>query len=252
MSYVDFTHISSVGLVHNDKKIVDCENIQQRKMFVLKHEGDPQHHEPDRVIFNYSSYELTDEEKKVLSYGLNTCLPPKKLNYADHLVPFELLYRKVKDLGIKEAYEDEFKSGLKNAAYSSYNKYDSNSERIFTKSESDVLYYLSKNNDIGIQKTDKGNAVVIINKCDYTNALYTIISDKDKFKKVPIQEGKELNVILSQEEAIKKFLQSITIDTKRKQQLRGGITDATYWKLFPKSTNHQKMEYLLLDLFCQQ
>ena len=37
-------------------------------------------HNPDKVIFNYSSYKLSDIEKKVLVWGLNFALPPVNLN----------------------------------------------------------------------------------------------------------------------------------------------------------------------------
>ena len=113
MSYVDFIHICSTFLVHNDKRILECEKVHQYKLYTLIHEHDPQNHDPEKVIFNYSSYTLTEEEKRVLSYGINISLPPRKLNYADHLVPFKLLYRNVKNLNIREGFEDEFKSGLK-------------------------------------------------------------------------------------------------------------------------------------------
>ena len=53
-------------------------------------------HDADKVIFNFSSHVLTDHEKSVLSKGLNFAIPPKDINYADYLLPFELLYRYIK------------------------------------------------------------------------------------------------------------------------------------------------------------
>ena len=46
-------------------------------------------HNPDKIIINHSSYQLSDIEKTVLAKGLNFALPPKKLNYADYLTPYE-------------------------------------------------------------------------------------------------------------------------------------------------------------------
>ena len=49
--------------------------------------------DPEKVIFNFSKYELSDAEKKLLEKGLNYFIAPKQLNYADYLVQFELFYR---------------------------------------------------------------------------------------------------------------------------------------------------------------
>ena len=50
-------------------------------------------HNPDKVIFNFSSHVLNTTEKSLLSKGLNFTIPPKNINYADYMIPFELPYR---------------------------------------------------------------------------------------------------------------------------------------------------------------
>ena len=55
---------------------------------------------PEKVIFKFSKYELSDAEKKLLAKCLNFCLAPKQLNYADYLVQFELFYRNIRTLDI--------------------------------------------------------------------------------------------------------------------------------------------------------
>ena len=57
-------------------------------------------HDPSKVIFNFSKYELSDCEKRLLAKGLNFSLPPKYLDYADYLVNFELFYRNIHNVGI--------------------------------------------------------------------------------------------------------------------------------------------------------
>ena len=57
-------------------------------------------HNPDKIIINHSSYQLSDVEKTILAKGLNFALPPKKLNYADYLTPYELLFRDIKKLSV--------------------------------------------------------------------------------------------------------------------------------------------------------
>ena len=59
-------------------------------------------------------------EKPLLSKGLNFAVPPNNINYADYMLPFELLYRDVDSL---EGFnlDDEFiKSELKDCGFLSY------------------------------------------------------------------------------------------------------------------------------------
>ena len=49
-------------------------------------------HDSVKVIFSFSSYVLTEGEKSLLWKGLRFCIPPKKIEYADFLTQFELLY----------------------------------------------------------------------------------------------------------------------------------------------------------------
>ena len=62
-------------------------------------------HDPEKVVSNFSNYELSNVEKKLLAKVLKFCLAPKQLNYADYLVHFELLYRNIRNLEIL-SYED--------------------------------------------------------------------------------------------------------------------------------------------------
>ena len=47
------------------------------------------------MIFNLSSYELSDVEKSVLCKGLDFSIEPESIAYSDFLLPFELLFRDV-------------------------------------------------------------------------------------------------------------------------------------------------------------
>ena len=50
-------------------------------------------HDTDKVIFNYSYHVLIESEKCFVCKGLNFAIIPKALEYADYLLPFEVLYR---------------------------------------------------------------------------------------------------------------------------------------------------------------
>ena len=55
---------------------------------------------------------------------------------------------------------------------------------------------LSKNNDLIIQKSDKGNSIALINKSDYVDKMDNILSDSKKFGKFFEVDVKHLNFII--------------------------------------------------------
>ena len=76
-------------------------------------------HDPSKVIFNFSKYELSNCEKRRLAKGLNFSLPPKYLDYTDYLVNFELFYRNIHNFGILPNEDLDFvKTRTKEAALS--------------------------------------------------------------------------------------------------------------------------------------
>ena len=163
-------------------------------------------HDPEKVIFNYSSLQLNDIEKNVLCKGLNFCLPPRKLNYADTLVSFELLYRDIKNLEMNHEERESIKARMKDISFSMYNNYDPKQEENLTADELKALNNLKSRSDIIIQKSDKGNSIVIIDKSSYIEKMESILSDTSKFGKVDLDPGKELNYIINQEKRIRSVL----------------------------------------------
>ena len=113
VSIIDFPHISCLFLVGNDKKILDVKEIHRKKLKELRLVAGLNSHDPDKVIANYSSYDLSDNEKKLLVKGLNFAVPPRKLNYADYLAPYELMFRDVKNLSVEDNILERIKVDLK-------------------------------------------------------------------------------------------------------------------------------------------
>ena len=85
-------------LVANDKSILHHDNIQKRKLEnLLKISlNNIFSHNPERVIFTFSMYALTDDEKNVLCKGLNFSVKPGLIEYSEFLLPLELLFRDIK------------------------------------------------------------------------------------------------------------------------------------------------------------
>ena len=61
---------------------------------------------------------------------------------------------------------------------------------------------MSKNEDIVIQKADKANTVVILDKCSYKSLMEQILNDNSKFSKLDVPADKEINHIVKLEKRI--------------------------------------------------
>ena len=92
-------------------------------------------HNPDKIIINHSSYQLSDIEKTVLAKGLNFALPPKKLNYADYLTPYELLFRDIKELSVDDSILERVKVDMKKICLSSFENFKFKDELNITPDE---------------------------------------------------------------------------------------------------------------------
>ena len=96
------------------------------------------------------------------------------------------------------------KARLLDTALSSYESFSSDrspSENL-TASEFKALRHLSKNKNIVIQKADKGNTIVILDKICYISAIEKILNHHTKFSNLDIPAGKEINYITNLEKKI--------------------------------------------------
>ena len=185
---IDYAHICSKFLKINDLKLKSNSVVQQKKFCnLLKEKRSTQN--PEKVIFNFSKYVLSDCEKSLLTKGLNFSIPCKKLDYADYLVQFELFFRDIRNLDILSNEDLDFvKTKTKEAALSSYRSYNNNVPQNLSKEEFTALQNLSKNKDLIIQKSDKGNSVVIVQRQDYLKKMNDILSNQKKFSKVSLKD----------------------------------------------------------------
>ena len=89
-----------------------------------------------------------------------------------------------------------------------------------------ALKVLSANNDLTIQKSDKGNSVVLLNRNDYIKRLNKMLSDSSKFKKLNVKSGKEINFLLQQENRLTYFLKKV----------KRSISEQLYKELYPRGS----------------
>ena len=161
------------------------------------------------MIFNFSGHVLNTAEKSLLSKGLNFAIPPKNINYADYMLPFELLYRDVDFLEVANLDKEFIKSRLRDSAFSSYKDTGKTFEKNLPKVEFDALKILLKNKDIIVQKADKGNTVIILNRKDYVCKMKNILNDSSKFHKVYIDHDKVLNHLIHMESRVTDVLKNL-------------------------------------------
>ena len=119
-------HLSSLFLVSNDKAIRKNDKIHGRKLQKLipnTHEKsiiDNVSHDPNKLIYNFSNYHLTDSDKSLFIKGLNFAIPPKKIEYSKFLLPFELPFRDIKSNSESSVDLANVKGRLQDTAFTSY------------------------------------------------------------------------------------------------------------------------------------
>ena len=92
LNLIDFALVSILFFRVNDKILKSKSSVQQKMFYKLLQESKIEN-DPEKVIFNFFKYVLSNIEKKLLAKGLNFCLPPKQLKYVDYLVHFELFIK---------------------------------------------------------------------------------------------------------------------------------------------------------------
>ena len=213
MSFIDYVHVVAKFLVLNDKNISKICKNQSKKLHNLwlnnSYHNYAITHYPDKMIFNFSDHVLNTTEKSLLSKGLNFAIPPNDINYADFKLPFELLYRDVDSLEVSNLDKELIKSRLRDSAFSSYKDTGKTLEKNLLKEEFDALKILLKNKGIKVQKADKGNTVVILNRKDYVCKMKIILNDKSKFRKVYIDHDKILNHFIHMENRLTDVLKNL-------------------------------------------
>ena len=70
-------------------------------------------------------------------------------------------------------------------------------ERNISRDEFLALRKLGTNANLVFLKPDKGNGVVVLNKCDYLTKANKILNDESKFKKVLVNDTEKLEAKLN-------------------------------------------------------
>ena len=185
-SYIDLKHLKCFINKINDKKIIQVKETHNRKLFNL---GLTQRYEkidPDKVIYNFSDYVLTSEQKNALYLGLKFNFNPSNICYARYFSGFKQLLYKLNGFSIRLLDSDSpqcFKSNLKTIAFKFCHAFKPKISK-YHKQIISCLRDLSKNEDLIVSKPDKGNGIVLIRKEDYLSKMNDILLDPTNFSKV--------------------------------------------------------------------
>ena len=183
--------------------------IQQIKLNNLFKDRKSQH-DPQKIVFNFSSYVLSEAERSLILKGLNFSIPPKKLNHVDYLVNSELFYRDIYKLDVLSAEDLDFiKTKTKDIALSSFHTYNNNVPQRLSKREFDVLKTLTQNKHIIIQKSEQGNSIVLLTETSILKKMEKFLSDQSKFQKATVEDSEFLNFITGQEKHINKIYENL-------------------------------------------
>ena len=170
---------------------------------MYKPEASLDSHDPKKVMSNFSSHTLSDSAKS-LCKGLRYVLPPKKIDYADFLAEFELLYHNTLEFNWPSEKRDFLKNKLTDICFFALNSYNSDKVNTnLTEYECKSLKELIQCKDLVIQKVDKGNTVVITNHANYLKSMKSLLSDNSKFIQHNIDKTKWLNYIINFEKKLK-------------------------------------------------
>lgn len=172
-----------------------------------------------------SKHRLSSVEKQALSKGLKFSLYPSKLNFVQHFLSFEKLYKSLSNLKLFDPLRigvNYVNTTLRHSAFDSFYSHNPfNNKYNLHKDELTALKNLSSDPDIVITKPDKGNGVVLMDKSSYVSKLNTIISDVSKFTKL---SGDMFGFILKFEDRINRLLRAL--------KSKGVIPDSVYSQLF--------------------
>ena len=171
-------HISSLFLVSNDKAI---------------HKG------TEKASSNFSIYNLTESDKSSLMKGLDLAIRPKKIEYSKFLLPFELLYCDKKSNSQPSVDADSKNACLQNKGFTCYSAFDrdTSSSTNLSEAEFESSWKLKNENNLVIQKANKGNTIGILDKHSYLKSAEEPLSESINFKNIPVAPDKDLSFIIN-------------------------------------------------------
>ena len=126
-------------------------------------------------------------------------------------IQFEIFFRDMRNLeNLPNEGLDFVKAKTKEAELSSYRSCNNkNVPQKLSKEKFIASQNLSRNKDLIIRKSDKGNSVVIVQRQDNLKKMHDILSDQKKFSKVSLKDDTLLHFPINQEKHVDKVLKKL-------------------------------------------
>ena len=167
-------------------------------------------HDPEKLISNFFSHTLPESEKSLLCKGLSFVLPPKRIDYPDFSLQFELLHCDALEFILPSEKRGLLKKNFKDICFSTLNSYNfDNVSSNLTESECKSLKELIPRKSLDIQKTEKGNTVANTVCEHYPKGMTSLLSDNSKFIPLNIYKSKWLNYIFNLEKKLMKHSKTL-------------------------------------------
>ena len=137
----------------------------------------------------------------LLIRGLNFAISPRKIGYSKFLLLFECLFRDIKSNNESSVDLTNIKARLQDTAFRSYSSFTKDNSPPFnlSKDEFESFSKLKNENNLVIQKADKGNTIVILDKGSYLKSVKTLLEDSSKFKNISVAPDISLNCVINSE-----------------------------------------------------
>ena len=137
---------------------------------------------------------------------------------------FELFYRNIRNLEILSNEDLGFvKTKTKETTLSSYRQYNKSPQQNLSKGELEALASLRKNKDFAIQKSDKRNSVIIVDKETYIKRMGDLLSDQRKFERVTLKNDAFLNFLVNQEKRIDTIFKNLVDSNSMSKEMHKSI-----------------------------
>ena len=102
-------------------------------------------------------------------------------------------------------------------------QFNKSPQQNLSKEELETVASLSKNKDIVIQKSDKGNSVVIVDKETYIKRMENLLSDERKFERVTLKNDAFLNFVVNQEKHIDTIFKNLVDSNSMSKEMPKSI-----------------------------
>ena len=86
-----------------------------------------------------------------------------------------------------------------------------------------ALQNLCENKNIVIQKSDKGNSVVTVDKADYLDKMEKLLNDTWKFEKRNLKNDGILDFVVNQEKHVDKILKNLAASNSISEEKRRSL-----------------------------